>query len=353
MSSSPPARRGALARAALAAGVVLAPLALPMRSASDRLPRRELVGPEGRLVDVDGLEVHVVERGPRDGAVASEPPGGPAAPAPRDAPAVVLAHQFYGSVATWRRVLPLLADEAHVVAYDRPGFGLTERPIPRRGEPDPYTRAEQARIGWRLLDLLGIERAVLVGSSAGGTHVLEMLDRAPQRVAGLVLVSPAITGDVGPRPALRALLRTPQLRRLAPRVIERVVDDVPRDRVARAWHDPSRLTDEDVDAYRRLVRVEGWARGLLSAMTAEGPPDLRHVLRAITVPTVVVAGRSDRTIAPHFNARTARAIPGARLVIAEACGHLPQEERPDVVATVVREVLAAARSESLRGRSAQ
>lgn len=312
--------------AALAAGAILAPLVLPPRSASDRLPRRELVGDDGRLLDVDGLEVHVVEAGTPD------------------APDVLLAHHFYGSVATWRHVLPALAPSARVVAHDRPGFGLTERPVVRLGAPNPYTRAEQARTSWRLLDLLGIERAVLVGSSAGGTHVLEMFARAPDRVDGLVLLSPALTGDVGAPPALRPLLRTPQVRRLAPRIVERIVDDVPRERVERSWHDPTRLAEEDVEAYRRLVRVEGWARGLWESMIAEAPPDLRAVVRRIDVPTVVVAGRSDRTIAPHFNARTARAIPGARLELVDDCGHLPQEERPDVVVAAIREVLAAAQS---------
>lgn len=312
-----------LRRAALIAGVALAPLVLPPRSASDRLPRRELVGTDGRFVDVDGLEVHVVEDGPDA------------------APAVLLAHHFYGSVATWRRVLPELAEGARVVAHDRPGFGLTERPVVRRGRPNPYTRAEQARTSWRLLDLLGIRDAVLVGSSAGGTHVLEMFARQPQRVRGLVLLSPALTGDVGAPPALRPLLRTPQVRRLAPRVVERIVDDVPRERVERSWHDPSRLAEEDLEAYRRLVRVEGWARGLWESMIAEAPPDLRALVRRIDVPTIVVAGRSDRTIAAHFNARTARAIPGARLVLLDDCGHLPQEERPDAVVAAVREVLAA------------
>lgn len=314
-------RRGVL----LAAGALLAPLILPPRSASDRLPRRELVGDGGRLVDVDGLEVHAVEAGRSD------------------APAVLLAHHFYGSVATWRRVVPPLAGTAHVIAHDRPGFGLTERPVVHLGRPNPYTRAEQAWTSWRLLDLLGVDGTVLVGSSAGGTHVLEMFALRPERVRGLVLLSPAITGDVGAPPALRPLLRTPQVRRLAPRVVERIVDDVPRERIERSWHDPSRLADEDVEAYRRLVRVEGWARGLWESMIAEAPPDLRDVLRRIDVPTVVVAGRSDRTIAPHFNARTARAIPGARLELLDDCGHLPQEERPDAVIAAVQEVLAATR----------
>lgn len=314
-------RRLALTTAAVTAAA--APLLLPRETAADRLPRRELAGPDGRFVELLGVDTHHEVHGAAG------------------APAVLLAHHFYGSVATWRRVVAPLAVGVRVVAMDRPGFGLTERPVPVEGTPNPYTRAHAARMGWALLDRLGIDRAVLVGSSAGGTHVLEMYARAPERVRGLVLVSPAITGDVGAPPPLRPLLRTPQLRRLGPRVVERVVGDLDRGRVTRSWHDPSRATDDDLAPYRDLLRVEGWSRGLWEVMHAEGPPDLRALLGRVRVPTLVVTGTSDRTIAPHLTARTARAIPGARLEVLPACGHVPQQERPDLLVPLLERFLAA------------
>jgi pimeloyl-ACP methyl ester carboxylesterase len=315
-------RRRALTTAALAASAVAAPLLLPRSTAADRLPRRELADADGRFVELLGVDTHHEVHGPPDG------------------PAMLLSHHFYGSVATWRPVIAPLAASARVVALDRPGFGLTARPVPVDGAPNPYTRGFAARLAWSLLDMLGIERTVLVGSSAGGTHVLEMYARAPERVRGLVLLSPAITGDVGAPPPLRPLLRTPHLRRMGPRVVERIVGDIDRDRVTRSWYDPGRATEDDVEPYRRLVRVEGWSRGLWEVMHAEPPPDLRGLLGRIHVPTLVVTGTHDRTIAPHLTARTARAIPGAHLEVLPACGHVPQQERPDLLVPLLQRFLA-------------
>lgn len=286
-------------------------------------PAHELAAPDGRFVTIDGVDVHHEVAGP---------PG---------APAIVLSHHFYGSVGTWRSIVPALAGDHLVVAFDRPGFGLTERP-PRSRWPagrSPYTRDAGARIGWGLLDHLGVDQAVLIGSSAGGTHVLEMFERAPERVRGLVLLSPAITGDVGAPPWSRRWLRGPHLRWLGPRIVRRAAGEITRERVSRSWHDASRVTDQHVAPYRRMLRVHGWERGLWEVLTAEQPPDLRATLRRVDVPTVVIGGASDRVVPPRLNRRTADAIAGAHYVELPGCGHTPQEECPDELAAEIRRFL--------------
>ncbi len=322
------ARRAALTLATLAGGLVGAPLLLPETTPADRLPRRELARPRSRFVTLDGIEVHHEVHGPD---VAS---------APDDVPTLLLSHHFYGSTPVWDRLAPLLADRHRLVAWDRPGFGLTERPM-RDGRADnPYTRASAARLGWALLDDLGVERAVLVGASAGGTNVLEMYAQQPERVRALVLLAPAITGDVGAPPPLRPLLGTAPLRRVAPRLIERVAGEITHARVARSWADPSRATEDVVAAYATLMRAEGWSRGLWEVMTAEQPPDMRRVLRSIRVPTLVVAGAQDRTIPPRWGRWVAGTVPGGRFTLLPDCGHVPHQERPAELAAILRPFLA-------------
>jgi pimeloyl-ACP methyl ester carboxylesterase len=283
---------------------------------------RELAYPTSRFQRLAGVDVHHQVRGEDLDR------------------AVLFSHHFYGSAPTWRHVMAGLDDDHLVAAYDRPGFGLTERP-PRSAwnGTNPYTRDTSARIGWELLDHLGIDRAALVGSSAGGTNVLEMYRRQPERVRGLVLLSPAITGDVGPPASLRPLLRSPQARALAPQIVQRLAGDVSTERIGRSWHDPSLATDEHAEPYQRMLRVEGWDRGFWELVTAEPPPDLREVLRSIAVPTLVVVGASDRIIAPEWNRRTAGAIPGARFEVLPDCGHTPQEECPEALLRLVRPFL--------------
>lgn len=300
-----------------------------------RDPRREtrpgsdLAHPDSRFDRFVGIEVHHEVRGPRG------------------TPAVLLAHHFYGSVATWHDVMGSLGDDHLVAAFDRPGFGLTERPRRDRwgrwsrfSGINPYSRETSARIGWELLDHLGVDDAVLIGSSAGGTNVLEMYAQQPSRVRALVLISPAITGDVGPPAALRPLLRQAVARRLAPAVVRRLAGEVTTGRISRSWHDPTRATDRHAEPYRRMMRVDGWELGLWESITAEGPPDLRSVLRTIDVPALVVAGASDHVIAPRWSRRTADAIPGARFELLPECGHTPQEEAPSALVAVIRRFLA-------------
>jgi pimeloyl-ACP methyl ester carboxylesterase len=292
-------------------------------SSSRCTPSRDLADPDSRFATLAGLEVHH--------KVAGDPA----------APAVVLHHHFYGNVFTWRHVLEGLADDHRVAAFDRPGFGLTERPPRDRwGDEHPYTRRASARITVDLLDHLGAPEAVLVGSSAGGTTALETFALAPDRVRALVLISPAITGDVGPPAAVRPLLRSPQIQRFGPAFVERFAGEVTLERVARSWHDPTRATDEDLAAYTRPMQAERWQHGFIDLFGAEPPPDLSGLLPRVDVPTLVVSGASDRVITTNWNRRTAAAIPGARFEVIPDCGHTPQEECPDALLELVRGFLA-------------
>lgn len=252
-------------------------------------------------------------------------------------PGVVLLHHTFGNVATWRHVIEGLALHARVAAFDRPGYGLTERPVPRPGRPDPYTRRTSVELTVALMDHLGMETAVLVGSSSGGTIALETVERYPERVRGLILVAPAITGDVGPPSWLRPVLR-PLARLVAPLVRARAADLTPA-RIGSGWFDPARATDEDVAAYRAAMDVPGWEAGVWRAMTAEPSPDVRAVLREVAVPSLVVSGSHDRTVRPSTSRAVADAIPTARYVELEKVGHTPQEEAPEALVAILRDFL--------------
>ena len=297
------------------------------------LPHRTLAGDDSRFARFGGVDVHH--------RVTDMATGMP----------VVLLHHFYGSVATWRHVFAALANEACLLAHDRPGFGLTER-LPRSRWPragSPYTRAASASITLELMDAAGIDKAVLVGASSGGTSALETYALAPDRVRALVLVAPAIIGDVGPPDAVRPLMRTPVGRFVGGRIIRRFAGPIDRDRISRSWYDPSRATDADVEAYAKPLRVDDWARGLWEVFAAEGAPKLASLLSHIEVPTLVVSGDSDPVVSPTSSRRTAAAIPGADYLEIPHCGHTPHEERPDQFVALLRDFLAAI--ENTDGRS--
>lgn len=285
-------------------------------AAADRLLPTGATWDRPRLLDTD---VHVV-RTPTS---------------PGDVPFVLL-HHYFGNAHTWRGLVPGLAETAPVVAMDRPGFGFSHRePASRDGWPDRYTRAHSADLLVALLDRLDVERAVLVGCSAGGTATLEVLDRYPERVAGFALVSPAVTGDVGPPEWLRGLARSGLGADLAAKVIaSRGV--VTRERVGSSWADPSRVTDDDVAAYQLSLDGPHWATALWAAMTADDAPDLRHVFGQVTVPSLFVNGLQDPVIAPKWTKAGAEATPGSRWLPLDGVGHTPQEERPELLLDPLR-----------------
>jgi pimeloyl-ACP methyl ester carboxylesterase len=113
----------------------------------------------------------------------------------RDATAVILIHSGGGGAFSWRHVMAQLAEHCgvRVVAFDRPGFGLTSRPPPPpagSGRPDPYAPAAQALLVLQLCGALGVRRAVLVAHGDGCLIAVMAAALANRQVTskGLVLV---------------------------------------------------------------------------------------------------------------------------------------------------------------------
>lgn len=285
------------------------PFAVPVPPASGTVPPEELAGPGGRFVEVEGITIHYQQWGD----------GGEGLP-------VVLLHGFGASTFSWREVAAELARERTVIAFDRPGFGLSERPLAWRGE-NPYGPEGQATLTLALLDVLGIDRAILVGHSAGGRVAALVSQRQPERVAGLVLVAPALGGDAGPASAVAKLARLPQVDHLGPLLVRSLTGTL-ESILERSFHDPAKLTPQIRAGYRLPLRARDWDRGLWEIVKAPAGPDVRPGLSGLRQPVLVITGDDDRIVPPAQSVEAARVIPGAELVVIRACGHLPQEEQP-------------------------
>jgi len=283
------------------------PLVIPIPSLADTVPPEDLADPDSQFATLSNVRVHHKHSGTGE-------------------PGFVLLHGFGASTFSWREVLPTFAAWGSTVAFDRPGFGLTERPLAWKG-PNPYAPEAQVAFTVGLMDRLGIERAILVGHSAGGGIALLTALTYPDRVAALVLVAPA-TGGSGPIPSwLRPLLATPQARRLGPLLVRRIRTRGP-DILSQSWHDPSLLTPEVIVGYEKALRAQDWDRALWEVTLAARPAEVASRLGWISVPTLVVTGDDDQIIPAERSREIAARIPGAELVVLASCGHLPHEERP-------------------------
>ncbi len=295
---------------ALGIGLVLllvAPLVVPIPPPRGTLPPEELAPGGGEFLPVGGVKVYVERAG-----------GGE--------PGFLLLHGFGGSTFSWREVLPALARWGTAVAYDRPGFGLTERPL-RWDGPSPYGLEFGVKLSEGLLDHLGLDRAVVMAHSAGAVVGLELALQRPVRVSALVLVAPAVGLGSPLPPPIRALLATPHARRLGPVLLRRVARGVP-EALRQAWHDPGGVTPDVEAGYLLPLRARDWDRGLWEVLLAARPTPLHERLRELKAPVLVVTGDDDRLVSPDRARELAARIPGAELVVVPRSGHLPMEERP-------------------------
>lgn len=290
-------------------------LALHDRAAPRPSPWLAQEGLEARYETVDGHRLRYVRAGH----------GSP----------VVLVHGFGSSLYTWKDVIPGLAADHDVVALDLPGFGLSDHPSDLSVEELP-----RAVLG--LMDRLGVARAALVGNSLGGGVCAMAAGAHPDRVSALVLVDSAgynlgptehpalVRLTMGPAGALVSLLPGKRL------VVESALRQV--------FHDPSLVTPERVAEYLQgATRPGAFAsiRSLGDSLHDRGSL-VQEALPRVKVPTLVIWGGDDRWIPLAHADRFAAAVAGARKVVIDDCGHVPQEEKPAVVLRLLREFLAAA-----------
>jgi pimeloyl-ACP methyl ester carboxylesterase len=181
-----------------------------------------------------------------------------------------------------------------------------------------------------LLDALGIERAHIVGASMGGMIAQSLAARHPDRTLTLTSIMSNTGSRLNGQPALSVMplfLKSPPRGRDA--YIERTVE------LFGVIGSPGFDRDE---ADLRDMLAHGWDRGhdaagpgrQLAAVLAAS--DRRKLLGTISVPALVIHGTADRLVRPSGGRATAKAIPGARLLLIDGMGHdLPRGAWPRIL----------------------
>ena len=297
-----------LSLAALLLGVLIVPLLVPVPPLTDTVSAETLADDDSIFIDVNGLNVHYKMMGEGE-------------------PTFILLHGFGASLFSWHAVMPELAKYGTVIAYDRPAFGLTERPLEWADGQNPYSPEAQIELVIGLMDQLGIEQAILIGNSAGGKIAFETALKYPQRVQALVAVDAAVYAGGGAPPFVRPILNTPQMNHLGP-LIARQIQKSGDDFIRSAWHDPSKTTQETWDGYRKPLMVENWDKALWAMTVASAASDLPERLDEVTLPVLVITGDDDRIVPTEQSLRLAEELPNATLNVIAESGHLPHEEKP-------------------------
>ncbi len=226
----------------------------------------------------------------------------------------------------WREQASL-ADAARLLMPDLRGVGRSTV------TPGPFTMELHADDMLRLLDALGIERAVVMGVSMGAYVAFALYRRAADRFRGLILADTRAEADT-PEQAARRRRTVDGLRTQGAAMLRDRVNDL----FAAVTRTEQPALVEEYQAIAAGMNPEGLAQTTLGMALR---PDCLALLPEIATPTLVLCGEQDTVSPPDGMRRLAAAVPGARFALIPRAGHLAPLEHPGVFNHAVRAFLAS------------
>lgn len=284
----------------------------PMRSESFPFPDRFIDGPHGPLCYFDT--------------------GGAGTP-------IVMLHALGTNFTQFEYIAPALTSEARLIGLDLPGCGHSAKP--RR----PWRLVDVTAAVLRLLEHLGIERAVILGHSFGGRVALELALCHPERVLGLILLNsagltryPALYKKLGPKifkPNVVAGAILASFRFVLQHIFSKSARRTPR---------AQRFMHQVLDRYdpRFAWEFAYHACPLLPELTL----DVIDELPRITVPVYAIWGARDELIKLETVRPALSRLPRCELVTLPEVGHMPTLEQPEAVIDAARRLLRDLRHDS-------
>ena len=219
-----------------------------------------------------------------------------------------------GGLAGWLPSFERLSERHDVIVPEHPGFGSSDEPTWIRHVPD------MAMYYLDFLDELGLDGVHLIGHSLGGWIAAELAVRNASRLKTLTLLAPAgirvkgfPTGDNfiwSPEETARNLFHDQSFAKMA---LEQT---------------PSEEEAERMLHNRFMAAKLGWDPRWYS-------PDLERWLHRITLPTLVIWGAEDKLLPARYAQLWGERVPGAKVDIIPACGHIPQVEKCDLTVSKI------------------
>ncbi|HVB18304.1 MAG TPA: alpha/beta hydrolase [Stellaceae bacterium] len=241
-----------------------------------------------------------------------------------DAPPVLLLHGIGGNSTGWRFQFAGLADRFRVIAWNAPGYLLTDNL--RAEAPGSRDYADALR---DFLAALGIERCDVLANSFGTRVTQHFAHFHPGRIARAVFTGTSVAAERSPEDRARMLeARAAQVASGGYGFGERVAALL-----------GSRASTETVALVQHVLRATN-PRGFMQAARF-GASDAPPLGSGLTMPLLMIQGEDDRVTPVAANAaRLAASVKQARLVTLEGCGHLPEIEMFARVNQLVGEFLS-------------
>ena len=306
----------ALVGAVVLALILVVPFLIPVQT-SGTATYKEVAGEGATFASAQGIDIYYEKTDfvCQEGKDCSNPP------------VIFLMHGFGANTFSFREMTEPLSQLGDVIAYDRPGFGLSERPTSWEGQ-NPYGSIGQDLILDQLITEFASGRdVILVGHSAGGTLAAQYVVDNKDAIQGLILISPAILSTGGSPNWLNWVFSIPQLDHLGPLLVSSIASSG-MDLLNESWYNKDLITEEVKAGYREPLSVIGWEEGFWEFNRAPRAFDVKDRLDEITVPTLLITGDTDTVVATADTEALASMIKDSVLFVIPQSGHLAQEETP-------------------------
>lgn len=236
--------------------------------------------------------------------------------------ALVLVHSLGTDSGMWSDVADALSDRYRIIRMDLRGHGASGVP------PGPYTIDGLGEDVLAVADAAGLSLFHLAGISIGGQIVLWAALHYPQRLQSMTLSNTAarIGSREGWQQRIEAV-RGDGMAGIAPQVVGGWFSSGFAERHPDRW--------EDALAMFGATDPEGY----IGCCWALAEADLRERVAAVSVPTMIVAGKADRSTPPSDAEWLHGRIRGSRLEMMDNCAHLPPLEKPDEYASLLADWL--------------
>lgn len=293
-----------------AAIVLLALLGLNTVLVDGKTEPAEVTVPGGRLLDLPGGEVQIVDRGPRD------------------APPIALIHCFTCAIDWWDATMPLLARDHRVIAIDLLGHGGSEKPA------SGYSIPDQADLVATALQRLGVRKAEIVGHSLGGTVAVALAQRHPEAVERVAILDTAPDHSRSSLGFIAGLAFQP----IIGEALWRIKPDFAiRDGLEVAFAPGFDVPDAFVEDVNRMTfTAYDESPSQSEDFVNEEPLDLR--MRETGLPLMVIMGAEEQIVeGPAAALAEYRStVPSAETHLIEGSGHSPNVEKPALTAALIR-----------------
>jgi pimeloyl-ACP methyl ester carboxylesterase len=245
---------------------------------------------------------------------------------------VILIHGLGGTVDDWKNVIPALATDFHVVAFDLPGFGKSDK-----GNQD-YSPTRYAQLAHFLADRYFPNKTYhIVGHSMGGAIALRFASLRPPRFQRLVLIDaagilhPQVISKFQAGSMLERTSGVRQTRGFAERLSGRILEQV------------DRLPISPIDIANSTLGREHVLQGgpeKIAALELAGE-DFSNAISTVTEPTLILWGDNDLTVPQRTGHVLAARMPHARLQIISDAGHEPMQDQTEQTNDLIRKHLLA------------